>query len=432
MSEDLKMKVGHGSSQVIEAGNKKLVLGLEWSSLSGVRPEREETRDICKELGATHFARSSGTGSEALVGTVVDVPASKLKGHAYSAAQAFASMDGVPKNAIMVLELDDERTWVCLVRGGLPVVGHDVVMATEDAVVFASDAMSFSEDSLTIFGNTDAFKSVKSMTLEDVAFSCGKDDEIKRVSGFSISPAAPLVILIIIGSVAGGGWWYMEQERIKEQQRLLAAQQADPNLLYDQELDRINPGMPVRDYWLSVKDQIANMVVFAGGWRLTGLDCDLVAGNCMVNWERVHGTNEDLIKFADLPADTAWTSDATKVSYAIKIKAQERPDAMDVRAAPKVNDLMVGFVSKIQDASLVGLNVSLKNLAPYALPPGVSMAGIKPEKLVMAGEWDLVGNYWMTEFIDEMPSNFSANKLNVTISGSNIQFNMKGNYYAKN
>ena len=420
------------STQIIESNGKKLAIGLDWNTLSGIKRPIEEITEISKGLKADYYAKSKEDGAESLVGFLISPGPNLLKGKAklYSGAQSFASMEGVDEHAAFIWDLGDGKTWVSIVRNGYPVVGRDVVMLTDRADSFVSDLVSFGE-SVTIYGNSKTYPSKYSITLDDIFEACGKDDEVHKVSSFNISPATLLVVILLLGAAAAGGWYYMEQQRIAESKKLAAQQaQVDPNVQYAEALKVAKPGIPVGAQFEALKRQIDQIEVYVAGWRFTSIDCDLKA-DCKMSWLRVNGNDKDLMAALNLPANTVWEADGSKASYTVPIHNLNAAQ-IDLKAPPKDSDFFRSFMSSVQDASLVGLNAGLKPATPYGLPSGVTFTQIKPGALISAGDWTMKGDYWMGEFLSNMPSNFTANNIRVEFQGTNITIEAKGNYYDKN
>lgn len=420
------------SSKIIEAHGRKLALALDWNTIPGVERQAEEIAALSKEVGATHYAKSKPGDTE--VNTLVGFMSNDAitKGKIYSAAQSFASMHGIAEQAIFVWNIDDTDTWVCHVKDGYPVVGHDFVLPRSRAVSEVNDIVSFSDDKIVLYGNSDEYPSDSPLTIDDIAEACGKDDEIKKISSFNISPLTIILTLLVVSAAAAGGYYYMEQQRIAELRRQQAeAQKVDPNVQYQEALKSAQTGAPASARWASMKKSIEGLEVFANGWKFKKIECDFAAA-CTLTWDRVNGSNSDLISVLNLPADVKWETDGTKVTYSLPIPALTGKDKVDLDALPKMKDFFVTFMSDVQNASLIGLMTQVKSAEPFSLPPGVPVTDIKPDSIVSAGEWTVSGDYWLNEFIETMPKNFSLKTLRVEFQGDKISFEAKGNYYAKN
>lgn len=426
-------------TRIETVSGKRLALGMDWESLVGNGRESDEIKEYSNKIGSEYYARSkieaNGT-SENLVGFVTGLDKADLRGKLYSAAQAFASMEGVSSNAIIVWDFPDGKTWVCQAINGFPVVGMDFVAEKVFAHAEAENQATYnnSDTPIDFYGNSKSFPSKYAIGLDDIGFDCGKDDEIKRVASINISPTTLITSLVLIALLAGGGWYYMEQKRIAEAKRKAAeAQQVDPNVLYAQSLASTNPGVSASKRWAEIKHIFDNMPTYVFGWGFTKAECKLSPEHlCTITLNRVDGTSLDLDKSAGLPEDAIWSADGSFVQYTIPLSEETIENAYQIKDAPPIKTVMIGFMSKVQDASTVGLKIGLGTPAPWAVPAGVSFGDIKNDTLVSSGTWDADGDYWMTDIAKEMPDNFTITDVTITYANENVVFNMKGNYYAKN
>lgn len=418
---------------------KRLALGMDWESLVGNGRESDEIKEHSVKLGSEHYARSrtdaSGV-SENLIGFVIGLDKAELRGKLYSAAQAFASMEGVSSNAIFVWDFPDGKTWVCQAINGYPVVGMDFVVEKSLAHAEAENQATYnnSDTPIEFYGNSKSFPSKYAITLDDIGFDCGKDDEIKRVASINIAPSTLITALVLIAAIAGGGWYYMEQQRIAEAKRKAAeAQRVDPDVLYAQSLLTSNPGVPASKRWAEIRHIFENMPTYVLGWGFTKAECKLSPEHlCTITLNRIDGTSLDLARNAGLPADAIWAADGTYVQYTIPLSEETLENAYVVKNAPPVKTVMVDFMSKVQDASTIGLKIGLGTPVPWAIPSGVTFGDIKKETLISSGTWQADGDYWMSDITKEMPDNFTMTDVTVTYVNENVVINMKGNYYAKN
>ncbi|PPC84787.1 MAG: hypothetical protein CTY35_00255 [Methylotenera sp.] len=421
------------TSRIISSSGRNLALALDWNILNGIKRLQDEVSDLSKTVGSVHYAKTKNAGSsDALAGFLMGDH--DFKGKLYSAAQAFASMPGISEHSIFIWELNEEETWVCVAKDGYPVIGSDIILDKFRARSFASDQISFSDSDkgITIYGNAQGFDGISPLSLEDIAEACGKDDEIKKVSSFNVSPAALITVLTLLSACAGGGWYYMEQQRIEELKRAqIEAQKVDPNVLYEESLKKAKPGFPASQQWKAIKASVEGIEVYAAGWKFKAIECDFNSV-CTLTWDRINGSNSDLMEALKLPADVKWETDGSKMSYMLPVTQPVNTAQIDLQKSPTMKTFFVGFMSEVQNASRVGLRVSIKSPEAYGLPPGIPATQVKPELVAMSGAWEASGDYWMTEFIETMPENFAISTIRVEFQGEKITFDAKGNYYAKN
>lgn len=418
---------------VREIGNKRIrvAFGMVWSTLSGVVSESEEIRELAKENKVEFYARSTkGHSDDSLIGLPIGLDAAELKGKVYSAAQAFASMSGVDEHSMMVWKFDDDHVWVCRIRNGLPMVGKDLVLSMNEVEAFISEEHSFSDETITIYGNVQG--DVK-LNIEDIAFACGKDDEIRRVPGFKLT-IGNIVLLVVVAGVAGGGYVYYQAQKAEAERARLAAmqQQASPDDQYLAAIKAAKPGTSVSIRWAEIQEAINSIQVDAGGWSLDRVECDVEAANvCTITWKRDIGSNMDLLSQIELPDNTQWSIDANKLTYQVKLPEAEPAKAFVLETSPSAREFLKRFVSQIQDASLVNLNISLKNGMPYGMPAGITLGDVSPELLISSGEWEMRGDVWMAEYATNLPPNMVLKSFSMIAESADIKFSMKGNYYAK-
>lgn len=422
------------ASHIFKVGDRSLIFGLDWSALVGAKKEAEEIREKLKLSKTNHFARSGGRDGDVVIG----VPALEnggINGKVYSAALVFSGLDQVDRNSIIIWDLDETSTWVCVVKNGYPVVGKDLVKERSAAEIYARDEMSFSRDRLTVYGNNASIRSENPLNLEDIAFAANKD-HLVRSNGLGISPAVLSTFVVLSLAVGGGYWYYSDMMEKKAAAELAAAsQKEDPNITYKRSLDYSTPGIPAGLHWAKIKPVISSIPVVADGWKLIEINCDLAAINlCVSKWERVNGNNDGLRKALNLPDDTMWTIEGKHILYNIPLPAATETDPkVNLNNVPSTKEFMVKTISSIQDLSLVGLGVAVNPMTPYGVPPTISAAEVKPELMVNVGTWSTVASpFWMTDVFDEMPDSFVISNITVTVNDSELTFKSNGNYYAKN
>lgn len=422
------------ASHIFKVGDRSLIFGLDWSALVGAKKEADEIREKLKISKANNFARSGGRDGEVVIG----VPALEfggIKGKVYSAALVFAGLEQVDRNSIMVWDLDEESTWVCVVKNGYPVVGKDLVKERSAAEIYARDEMSFSREKLTVYGNNTAIRTESPLNLEDIAYAANKEHLVKS-NGIGVSPAV-LSAFVLLSLTVGGGYWYYSDMMAKKAaaEAAAASQKEDPNITYKRSLDYSTPGMPAGLHWEKIKPIITNIPVVAEGWKLIEINCDLGTINlCVSKWERVNGNNEGLRKSLNLPDETMWTIEGKHILYNIPLPAPVDGDPkVKLSEAPTTKEFMIKTISNIQDLSLIGLGVVVNPMTPYGVPPTISAAEVKPELMVNVGTWSIVASpFWMTDVFNEMPDSFVITNINVTVNDSELTFKSNGNYYAKN
>ncbi|MFL9611132.1 type 4b pilus protein PilO2 [Methylobacillus sp. Pita2] len=412
--------------------NTRLAFGMMWSTLKRVGREADEIRELAKDNKVTSYARSTkGHSEDALIGLPINLDASDLKGKVYSAAQAFASMDGVQDHSMMIWRFEDDLVWVCRIKNGLPMVGKDKVMPASEVAGFINEEHSFSDYSITTYGNWSG--EPEGLNIEDIAFACGRDDEIRAVPGFKLTLPKILTLVLILGSV-GGGYVYNKDKAAREEaaRQAAMAQQVSASDQYVQAIKTNKSGTPAAVRWAELQDAINGIQLVSAGWALDRIDCDVeVANSCTVTWKREIGSNLELNSELNLPEDTQWSLDAGKVTYQVKLPDAAKDSNFGLAESPSIRDYLKNFVSQIQDASLAGLNISLKNGLPYGIPAGVTLGDISPDVLVTAGEWEMRGEIWLAEYAFNLPANMVLKSFSVNVENADIKFSMKGNYYAK-
>lgn len=220
--------------RIVEVNGKNLVIGLEWSKLTGSNPV-EAAKKISQSrkspMGllwsvSVDDADDSGQDSASQISHSVGLSHTKFKGAVYSAAAALARSH---VSVIGIERIDDDLYWMAVTENGRVLPGYDAVTSEAEvkkklqelAIDTQLDYMQFfmAPEVAEVFGIEDAYdQSPLSLILAN-----GVDESMRLKKMAGIPKTAFMGVgIVLAGSVLFGFVKYQEIQKQKELEALMA------------------------------------------------------------------------------------------------------------------------------------------------------------------------------------------------------------------
>lgn len=286
-------------------GSRTLVAGLVWQTLSGAQKPAAQASAIARSLKAPRVWAPAGARMAGFIPRD-DVGGAKLPSKCWPAAAMFASLPGLPRSAVLALELPPRpdggaEAALIAVHDGQPLPDFDQVVPTDEIGARGEQAIDTLE---RLLGERPAAYGAlllggAPITWAEIAEQ-GMAAPLGRPSSNALLPAAVLLMLMGLGSHQGWQWWKAEER--KRAAAEAAAQRVDPNIAYTQSV----ASAFASQRWIGAQELSA---LVAGMARvplsLGGFDLDRKAGiecgadfNCSATYRRTAGTAGTFAEFA--------------------------------------------------------------------------------------------------------------------------------------
>ena len=348
---------------VIQINGQDIAVAMSWRALLGVASERTEVASIAKEIGALYGVTVSND-SIAVVG-FTDSKKKAASGGAWLAA----AMPG--ENVILVEEIEQDVYWMCVLRDGAPMAGHDIICKGISELRFRL------KDGLE-GGNSRVYSLVENLHPEQILKGFQQlvhgtpPVMVTQIAGISRSKL--LLGVAILGLIVV---WYVGDKLWQDQKRRVAQNEMARIAALNQENDRANHDRARQDALAQSQREVETTILaqsspkdvvsqwreviyfmpgYPAGWKLSRINCNLMV--CQFVYMRTPlGTMELFHSFA---AGQAWKDiqmapDLATVSIAITLPNKR---AGNVGSLPDTR-FYESLVSRLQRIALTGVTFTL-------------------------------------------------------------------------
>lgn len=384
---------------LIPGTSKQLVLGIRWQTVLGEDLQKEALR-LARLARATHYVQSDARSPS--VGLLVArgrESRAKTRTSLYSAAAAFAQKHRHGAH-VVACTLADQTVWYAAVVDGVVQAGGDVIfLDVAKASETLADARSRYRD-LQLHSNYLADSSP--FSLQQLTAHVNPQSALRRAT-FKLSMVSPWwwVLLGLVASYEawdiGTSWWEARQARLHAE---MQAQQPelDAAALWTRAIGAWastvktlgEPGTLGESNIAALLDQLAQVPVEPGRWRLLEVDCRPDMGVCTAKYRRTRlADNHTLsaalpdswkIAHADLEtASASWQLPANFAAYPLKLRDMPSPESIRTIWEPSWQALRPALqdftLAPAARASVSVPNVKLSNglEQPVPVPKGITL-----------------------------------------------------------
>lgn len=367
-----------------------IVVGLEWAIFGS----EAEAREDLKKSKAAYYARRKSGVDFAQAGVVKGKNIPKGIAKAYSGALVVAS---ALTDAVVCVPIDDERSWICVVRDGLPLPGYDKVVENEEVEQIVAEAigyMSGCEIVGNIRGASRSFDQVFSGVDKKTLRQC-------RIHASSL-PLAPIAVILLIGATGVIGFNYlqnMEREKVEKMKALSLTQDAIKTeaqkkaeierkrqeylALVEKTKAELRVTAPLVDQYLAWMRVIDHLPLSVKGWVLNKVNCSPDA--CLVRWAR-KDIRAPMSASKLVPGDIS-SSNENEIVTRIPVQVEKR---QDTSAAEKSGVILMDMVSRV--GWLKGMTMKVVSSAEKIMPPSPMPEHIQPILVADKWKWSISGS----------------------------------------
>lgn len=424
---------------VSKTGKRRLVYGADWAAMPGADSHIKEIRTIAKERNAKYYVTMEREGARPLVGFV---STTKGGGNLYSAAALIKQLIPDLDNAVVGVQLENGLQAAICFGGGLPMIGYDVVGKPEVVAQHVEDYLQFlgeAAERVRFLGSTEIF-GYRGGLVEPFAFVLGEITDAQFANAkFKVAqlPIGLLVITLVVLGIAFGGW-YAYEEHEREQRRKLAAQQVDPNELYEKNLKQMlkDAGFSVSPASKVLVSLAKELPLFQAGWRLDGAVCNPPA-TCASTWNSDNMPMATLAGFAENLPD-GWVANYKSDFQTISVTHPEKGGedlvkGLERSGLPKSEAFMLDVGSALQRLKPLGVQIQIQTPTLFAVPtvpqgsPPITEAVLKAP--VKEGSWSATLPMWAVDSLYDLPSNMVLGTLSLKTRGRDLLIQADGKYY---
>jgi hypothetical protein len=383
----------------ITSGKWQLAIGIDWSMPENAIEVRKAKKENAKRLFV-----SASTDKRTWLGFHDDVR--RLR-----ATHAGALLIGmVQPDAVVCVALSRESAWLCVVREGMPVVGHDRIVPLVEAQRLGTDWLGMF-DGATLASNLHEGALPPESLLQNLEESlAGNVAARKRLAAAVLRSqvtATQVGIRLAIAIAVAGACLYawqgyarlrqslkdsseMEQRQVLEsgqEARLKQKREADrrqQNAKFDEQAVRMQRAYAQRprltDFWAAAAQVRGTLPVSQYGYRPQSVECSVT--ECKVLW-MAHGANvSPADKFLLPNIRPATLSDPLPVSLYPIAPGDEALPATSSASPEELQVLLVSLLAR----RVHGLRITPLQEVSLPPPPG---SGLAPVMAAHVGTWQV-------------------------------------------
>lgn len=375
----------------------QLVLGIRWQTVLGEDLQKEALR-LARKARATHYvqsdARSPSVGLLVARGRESRAKSwTQTRTSLYSAAAAFAQKHRHGTH-VVACALADQTVWYAVVVDGVVQAGGDVIFldAAKADEALADVKSRYREVQL----HSNYLTGASPFSLQQLTAHANPQSALRRAA-FKLSMVSPkwwVLLALVLSYEAwdyGSVWWEERQARIQAQMR---AQQPelDAKTLWNRAIGAWgrtvktlgDPGLT------ALLDQLAEVPIEPGRWRLLEVDCRPGTGACTAKYRRSRLADNHTLaaalpenwKVAHTDLDTASASWRLPAGFSAQpLKLQDLPTPESIRTTweprwqalrPALQDFTLGPAAR---APISVPNIKLPNglEQPVPVPQGITL-----------------------------------------------------------
>lgn len=414
------------SARMVEVNGIQVIFGLDWVPLSGDGSEKEEVVRIVKENKAAYQVRCAGEHA-ILYGFLskADVPDDVKNPKFKSAAALLASFPDVAANAIWI-EVEGQTAKMAALRDGLPLPLGDFYGSVMEADERIRQIETDSGIPFTFYGNySEVYQGTLPISLAEL---CDEgDSEIALLGKASRGTDRRM---LVFGAIAlalglwqyGGDVWHVINPPKK-------VEKIDPTKVYLTDLPNrlasagtIAPvaGRFIHGDW--------SKETLEGGWILSRMSCSIA--QCSYTWH-IAGGDGAALERALGTREVLFTPDGQEALVTVANQAApQTPLNSDRLPSTAVFRSTVG--SFAQDLSLLSVNYQFGDAKLFGASDPSAIDLNKLHGVIRAGDFKVTGKAALFEdVLRHLPESVTLDSMDLTISGIDPAFELKGTYYVK-
>lgn len=316
----------------------------------------------------------------------------------------------IKPNAVVLHPVSETMSWVCAIRGGMPIVGRDLVLPHDDADKTARDWFGRTDSETVLIGEQRSavctLTAVLTQVDEALASKAISKRQINATAlqsiGFAPEKAKQLVLGVAAMALCAYGAWYFQHPEEQKASASIAAsvqQQESESAKRAAEVahaDQVNKEVQARqvaelvarysnrvspvDFWNVVSSVRAQVAGSLYGYKSMGHNCTPTA--CSVPWQG-QGKFVRLTDKLRLPnVEPNYSNDFSATShFDIQVASEPLPDLKAM--SPAALQLMIRSEMALHYPGAQVGEVTDKTVAP---PPAT---GLKPIIAAHAGTWSV-------------------------------------------
>ncbi|MBC8641694.1 type 4b pilus protein PilO2 [Caballeronia sp. EK] len=414
------------SARIVEVNGTQVVFGLDWVPLSGDGSEKDEVVQIVKSNKAAYQVRCAADHA-ILFGFLAkaDVPDDVKNPKFKSAAALLASFPDVAANAIWI-EVDGQTAKMAALRDGLPLPLGDFygsVMEADDRIrhIEADSGISF-----TFYGNySEVYESSVPISLAELC-----DEGSSEVATLVKASRSTDKRMLVIGAVAlalaawqyGGDVWRFVHPPKK-------VEKVDATKQYLQQLpSRLAMAGTVAPVAARFIHGDWSKETLQAGWFLTKVSCSIA--QCSYAWNIVGGDGAALERALGT-RNIMFSPDGQQALVTLENQpAPQTPLSSD--RLPSTAEFRRTQGSFAQDLSLLNVSFQFGDTKLFGADNPSAIDLNKLHGAIRSGDFKVTGKAAVfDDVLRHLPDSVTLDSMDLTITGIDPVFELRGSYYVK-
>ena len=414
------------SARMVEVNGTQVVFGLDWVPLSGDGSEKDEIVRIVKENKAAYQVRCAADHAiQYGFLAKADLPDDAKNPRFKSASALLASFPDVAANAIWI-EVEGQTAKMAALRDGLPLPLGDfygVVMEADERIrqIEAESGITF-----TFYGNySDVYQSSLPISLAElceegsseiatlVKASLGTD---KRMLAFGA-----VALVLAVWQYGGDAW-----KSIHPPQKV---EKVDATKVYLQQLpNRLASAGTVAPVAARFIHGDWSKETLQAGWFLTKVSCSIA--QCSYTWNIVGGDGAALERALGT-RNILFSPDGQQALVTLENQAAPQTPLNSDRL-PSTAAFRRNQGSFAQDMSLLHVNFQFGDTKLFGADNPSAIDLNKLHGVIRAGDFKVTGKAAVFEdVLRHLPDSVTLDSMDLTITGVDPAFELRGTYYVK-
>jgi hypothetical protein len=412
--------------RMVEASGAQVVFGLDWVPLSGDGSEKDEVVRIVRENKAAYQVRCAAEhailyGFFAKADLPDDLKNPKLK----SAAALLATFPDVAANAIWI-EVEGQTAKMAALRDGLPLPLGDFYGSVMEADERIRQIELDSGITFTIYGNySDVYQSSLPISLAELCeegsaelatLSKASRRTDKRTLAFGA------IALVLAVWQYGGDVWKLVHPPTQ-------VEKVDATKIYLQQLPgRLASAGTVAPVAARFIHGDWSQETLEAGWVLTKVSCAIA--QCAYTWNLAGGDSAAL----ERAVGTKNILVSPDGQQALKtLENQPAPQTpLNRERLPSTAAFRRNLGSFAQDVSLLGVNFQFGDTRLFGADNPGAIDLNKINDVIRSGELKVTGKAAvLDDVLENLPDSVTLDSMDLTITGIDPAFELRGTYYVK-
>jgi hypothetical protein len=414
------------SVRMVEVNGIQVVFGLDWVPLSGDGSEKDEVVRIVKENKAAYQVRCAAEhailyGFLAKADLPDDVKNPKLK----SAAALLATFPDVAANAIWI-EVEGQTAKMAALRDGLPLPLGDFYGSVMEADERIRQIELDSGITFTMYGNyADVYQSSLPISLVELC-----EEGSAEVATLTVASRRTDKRMLAFGAIAlvlavwqyGGDVWKLIHPPKK-------VEKVDATQVYLQQLpDRLASAGTVAPVAARFIHGDWSQETLEAGWVLTKVSCSIT--QCAYTWNLVGGDSAALERAVG-SKNILFSPDGQQALTTLENQAAPQTPLNSDRL-PSTAAFRRNLGSFAQDVSLLGVNFQFGDTKLFGADNPGAIDLNKINGVIRSGELKVTGKAAVVDdVLRHLPDSVTLDSMDLTITGIDPAFELRGTYYVK-